>query len=178
MIKYALQCGLIVGIIGIGFSLVTYLIGVQAMVHWATGLTALALFITLYVVLGIRYRKTQGDVLSFKDAFLLIFVMAGSASLISGAFSLVLYNVIDPDLPRLMQATIIENTAQMMESFGAPQTEIDKTIYEMQQDAADNSIGAQLMPMVWGLVGSVIFAAIIGLCIKKKPKTQTPAPQV
>jgi hypothetical protein len=169
MKNYTLTGGLISGFLGIIFTSVTYFIGIQAMVSLWTALVALLMFTGLYVFMGLRYRKLNGGYLTFKDAFALIFFMGMISSVLGGTFQIILYHVINPDLPGMMHDAIIQKTINMMQRFGSPQDKIDETITKMQENTGEYSMGSQIRSIALSSIGVAIVALIIGAIIKKTP---------
>ncbi|HEV7232153.1 MAG TPA: DUF4199 domain-containing protein [Bacteroidia bacterium] len=169
MKNYTLTGGLITGFTGIIFTAVTYFLGIHAMVSLWTAACAFLIFIGLYVFLGLRYRKLNGGYLTFKDAFALIFFMGMISSVLSGTFQIILYHVINPDLPGMMHDAIIQKTVDMMQRFNSPQEKIDETITKMQETTGEYSVGNQIRSIALSSIGVAILALIIGVCIKKTP---------
>ncbi|MBI2271222.1 MAG: DUF4199 domain-containing protein [Bacteroidetes bacterium] len=162
-IKY----GLIAGFIGILLQAFTYLMGVQFMATWWVGILILVAIITMYVILSLRIRKDMGGYITFKDAFIKTFVMCIIAGTISTLFGLLLYHVIDPELPDKLQNAIMEKTMTMMENMGAPQEKIDEVAEQLQEAGNNFSVGAQIKNYFVGILFGAIFALIMGAIIKK-----------
>jgi hypothetical protein len=141
MKDHALKSGVILGVVGILISLIVYIIDPLLMIKWWFSLSSLVLFIALVSYFGIQYREMLGGFVSFKIAYIysiLTFVLAG---LIGTAFSILLFQVIDPDLPQLMSEAIIEQTVEMMEGFGANQEIIDEAIEDADPAASFTVMG-------------------------------------
>ena len=92
------------------------------------------------------------------------FVLAG---LIGTAFSILLFQVIDPDLPQLMSEAIIEQTVEMMEGFGANQEIIDEAI-EDADPAASFTVMGQIKSFGMVLIFYAVMSLITGAIIKRK----------
>lgn len=168
--NHDLKYGLILGIISVAISasiiLVDYTLIASA---WWVGFMNFALTITILLVAGFRLRSELGGTLPFKEAFLstwLIIVIAGA---ISTVYSILQYNVLTPELPAQIQEAIINQTASMLENFGADDQTIDETVAELE---AENSFSVNNLLMSFfytSILGGAVLAAIIGLIVKKNP---------
>ena len=167
MKDHALKSGVILGVVGILISLTAYIIDPLLMIKWWFSLSSLVLFIGLVSYFGIQYREMLGGFVSFKIAYIysiLTFVLAG---LIGTAFSILLFQVIDPDLPQLMSEAIIEQTVEMMEGFGANQEIIDEAI-EDADPAASFTVMGQIKSFGMVLIFYAVMSLITGAIIKRK----------
>ena len=166
----AVKYGLIAGFIGVLLSTLTYAMGVAYMANLWTGLLILVIIIVMYVILSIRIRKDAGGFITFKDAFIRIFIMCLIAGVIGAIYNIILNTLIDPELPQKLQVVIIEKTTSMMEKFGAPQEEIDKAIDKLQNEAANKfTVLSQLKGLAIMTIVSAIFALILAAIVKKNP---------
>ena len=167
MKDHALKSGVILGVVGILISLIVYIIDPLLMIKWWFSLSSLVLFIALVSYFDIQYREMLGGFVSFKIAYIysiLTFVLAG---LIGTAFSILLFQVIDPDLPQLMSEAIIEQTVEMMEGFGANQEIIDEAI-EDADPAASFTVMGQIKSFGMVLIFYAVMSLITGAIIKRK----------
>ncbi|MDG1104688.1 MAG: DUF4199 domain-containing protein [Cyclobacteriaceae bacterium] len=167
MKDHALKSGVILGVVGILISLTTYIIDPLLMIKWWFSLSSLVLFICLVSYFGIQYRKILGGFVSFKIGYIysmITFVMAG---LIGTAFNILLFHVIDPDLPQFISEAIIEQTAEMMEGFGANQEIIDQAIEDADTPATFTVIG-QIKSFGMVLIFYTLMSLISGAIIKRK----------
>ena len=147
--------------------MIVYIIDPLLMIKWWFSLSSLVLFIALVSYFGIQYREMLGGFVSFKIAYIysiLTFVLAG---LIGTAFSILLFQVIDPDLPQLMSEAIIEQTVEMMEGFGANQEIIDEAI-EDADPAASFTVMGQIKSFGMVLIFYAVMSLITGAIIKRK----------
>ena len=89
------------------------------------------------------------------------------AGLIGTAFNILLFHVIDPDLPQLISEAIIEQTVEMMEGFGANQEVIDQAIEDADTPATFTVIG-QIKSFGMVLIFYTLMSLISGAIIKRK----------
>ena len=165
--------GLIYAIISILLTLLLYLAGADFFANnmfLFSGLfLVLAIVYPVYAV--IQFRKQNGNEMTFKQGFLVCFFTLAIAGLITLVFGILLYNVIDPDYPKVMAEKINERTYTMMQNFGLPE---DKIQEEMEKsDASDKfTIGGQVQGYLISLAIYAILALIIGAIFKRsKPVT-------
>lgn len=82
--------------------------------------------------------------------------------------------VIDPALPQVLADQQMENTMEIIESFGAADAMSTEQINEMKQGFLDAySVGGQLKAFGFALIIYAILALIIGAIIKRKEPTQS-----
>jgi|TARA_B110000037_G_C16871897_1_gene404400 hypothetical protein len=167
MKDHALKSGVIIGVVGILISLTVYIIDPLLMIKWWFSLSSLVLFIALVSYFGIQYREIAGGYLSFQIGYvysILAFVLAG---IIGTAFNILLFHVIDPDLPQLISEAIVEQTVEMMEGFGANQEIIDQAI-EDADTAASFTVMGQIKSFGMVLIFYALMSLISGAIIKRK----------
>jgi len=168
MQKHALKNGVILSGISIILVLIIYVIDVTLLAKWYVGIGVFVLSMTLVSYFGIQYRKEIGGYLGFKGSFMysyLTFIVAGFVSTI---FNILLYTVIDPELPHIILEASLENTEQILRSFGAPDSAIDEAIAKMEVDIpAQLSAMGQVKFYGWALLIYLGLSLITGLIIRK-----------
>jgi hypothetical protein len=169
-INHVIKWGVIVGLVGIVVSLLTYVLNESLLVKWWYGLLILAINVALIIYAGIEYRKLLGGYMSYKDAFLVTLLVMLFAGIIGQVFNIVLYFVIDPDLPNRLVKLTLEQTEQMLTRFGTPQESIDQTMEKMKTDMpARFTMAGQFKAFVtWGLGMTLVISAILALIVRKK----------
>lgn len=166
----AIKGGLIVGLISIILTMVAYTIDAGLLVDWKFSLGSFALSIFLYSYIGKKYRDDHLEgFISFGDAFKFIFIAGIIGAILSGFFSILLFNVIDPELPEILLEQVMKNTESMMESFGAPSGEIDQALEKLETDMASQFSAGGILKGSWAwLLGAALIGLICGAIIKKK----------
>ena len=169
LIQPAIKSGLILGLIGIITTLLIYFINAKLLANIGAGIFLIVFFFTLVLVLGFSFRKQVGGFLSFKEAFLYSLILLLVAGLIGQVFNYLLFNVIDPDLPKLVTDAAIENTEAMMEKFNLPDEQMDEALEKTELQMANQYT---LLGIAKGYLISIIVYAIIalitGAIIKKR----------
>jgi len=168
LIKHAVRFGVITGIATIVFTILLYVIDYSLMVNWKIALVFLALFIGLVIYAGIAYRKEVGGYLSFGNAFLHGYILLIVGGILGTIFSIILYTVVDPELPQKLTDVVIQNTEEMMQSFGAPEAKIDEQLDKMKVDMPkDFSALGQIKKFGWGILINAVICLITGAIVKK-----------
>jgi hypothetical protein len=87
-------------------------------------------------------------------------------------WNIILFNLIDVELAKVLSERIIEQTAETMEKWGAPKSAMKETLSEMRDLPAQFKPGAQLLS--W-LKGGILVAILSLICAaflrRKEPKT-------
>ena len=163
-IKYGLISGGIASILSLAVYFIDYSL--------FASLWLLALFLVIGIVIAVlavrKEKSNQGNLLSFKDAFVTSFTCLVTAGLLGTIAGILLFNVIDPDLKVKVADRIMENTYTMMVKFNAPADAIDETMEEMAHLADDYSAKGQTMGFLKNLIFYAVIALIIGAIMKSK----------
>ena len=166
--NHAIRFGIILGVISIVCVILSYVIDLSFMASFKfIGLMlVVGLGITIYA--GINYRNEIGGYLPYSKAFIHGMLVLAISGLVSTVFNIVLYTVIDPELPQKLTDAVIENTEQMMQRFGAPQEGIDEATEKMRGELPANFAPAGLaFGYVKALIWYAIIAAITSLFVRK-----------
>ncbi|MCX2681559.1 DUF4199 domain-containing protein [Galbibacter sp. EGI 63066] len=159
--KYALNYGLLIGGVGIIFSLMLHFMDMQY--DQSAGKTIIStLILVVLVVLAIyQFKKANGGLLSLGDALKVGMGAAAIAALITVLYLLLYVNVIDPDfhekVAEMSRAGMLKNNPEMS------QEQMDQTI-EMQQKFFWVTYPVVLILNIF--VGFVV-SLITGLIMKK-----------
>lgn len=169
----AIKGGLIIGLISIIITMLTYVVDVSLMVDWKFSLGLFAVSIFLFVFIGKKYRNEYMEgFIKFGEAFRFIFIAAICSSILSGFFMILLYNFIDPELPEIITEKVLQNTEAMMETFGTPTEAMDEAMEQVEKDLEGKfSVGGILAGSWAWLIAAAFYALIAGAIIKKsKPE--------
>jgi hypothetical protein len=168
LVNHAAKWGGILAIASIFVVMVLYAVDYTLMAGFTFILLMLAVGVAFVIYAGINYRNSIGGYIPFGKAFLhglLVFAIAG---IISTGFNLLLYYVIDPELPENLTEAIITNTEETMANWGAPQESIDQAIDKMREDMPKNfTVGGLVKGYFTALIWYVILSLITGLIVKK-----------
>jgi hypothetical protein len=170
-IQHALKWGLIVGVIGAILTLLLYVMGPEYMVKWWVGLISLALFIGLVIYGGITYRNEIGGYMDFGPAFMHGFITLAIAGIVGTIFNLVLYTVVDPNLPEALTEATVEQAMSMAEGFGAPAEALEEAAENARTQAEGQFSATGLVKQYFiGLIIYAVLALITGLIVRRKEK--------
>ena len=145
--------------------MVLYLVNMNLLAEWYVGILALLILVVCLFTGTVAARKANGNVLSFGQAWVASMTVALVAQVLSAALTLLLYQVIAPELPGVLEQLTLEKTRAMMEGFGVSGDILDMQMKEMKsamkeaytwKGLAKNSAGGMLM---WAVV-SLIVAAV------------------
>jgi len=123
-------------------------------------------YTTLTIGQSLKRAREVGirKVMGAKHGFL-VFAISG---LLATIFTLLLYTVIDPELPAKLTEATLEKTAEMMEGFGAPQDAIDKAMDDARERSESQySVTGSFTGYGFMLIMSAIFSLITGLVVRK-----------
>jgi hypothetical protein len=169
MYQHAAKFGMFLALISIALTVVVYSLDMSILATFK--FLGLVLVVTLGFIIyaGINYRNTGDGFISYGNAFLYGIVLCAVAGLISTGFNILLYHVIDPELPVKLADAILLNTEDMMRSFGAAEAAIDETIDKMrdQQMEKQFSVGNLAIGYLKAFIGYAIINAITALIIRK-----------
>src|SRR5688572_5408499 len=110
LINHAVKFGGVLAAISIVLVLLIYAIDYTLMAGFTFLLIALAVGLAFVMYAGINYRNAIGGYIPYGQALLhgiLVFAVSG---FISTLFNILLYHVIDPNLPQNLSDAIIANT--------------------------------------------------------------------
>ncbi|MCZ8023470.1 MAG: DUF4199 domain-containing protein [Cyclobacteriaceae bacterium] len=169
LFQHALKHAAILGVISIVLTLAAYAIDYTLLVSMSFAFLSFAVYLGYGIYAGIQYRKENGGYLAFGKAFQHGFITFAISALISTVFGLLLYTVIDSELPAKLTEASMENAAAMMEKFGAPEDAIEEALAKQKEDTEKRFTPVGMLTgYVFTLIGCAIFALISGAVAKRK----------
>lgn len=169
--KNDITFGVIMGVFSILVTATIYAVNLEMFISWWVGLLAIAISITIGVILVSKTKRQLNGLITFKEAFTTYFLAAVIGSTISVLFNIVLFNYIDPSAKETLQELTVKYSVEMMQKFGAPASAINKAVADMQK--TDNYAPAnQLFGLVVSFIFSAIFGLILALIFKSKSSQQ------
>jgi hypothetical protein len=160
LFQNAIRWGVIFGIVSITLTIIAYVVDYSLLANLKFGLFIIAVLIGAVIYAGITYRKSIGGFIPYGKAFQHGFVMLAISGIISTLFTIVLYTVIDTELPKKLADVSIENAQKMMEGFGMPEDQMEKALDDARKNS-ENQFSA--LGLVKGYGFLLIFYAIISL---------------
>jgi len=169
-VQHAIRSGAIMSAISIVLTLLLYIIDYSLLADWKVGILMLLIFLGYVIYAGISFRKEAGGYLGYGKAFQHGFITLAVGGIIGIIFNIVLYNVIDTELPQKITDVAIENTEAMMENFGAPPDKVEEQLDKMRTDMPNNyTVVGQLKTYLWALLIYAIISALTALIVRRSP---------
>jgi hypothetical protein len=165
--KSAMNYGLILGGILAASTALLYALSLDSLTKWWVGVIFLLLAVAIGIVSVAKSKALLGGFISFKQGFTSYFITIAIGLFIAVLTGILIFNVVDPGAAEYLQEQIIEVSRSMMERFGAPESEIEKAIAEMEGQNS-YSVGNQLQSFVFQLAFYCIFGLLIALIMKRK----------
>lgn len=166
--SYAIKKGVLLGIGVSSLVIMVYIIDYSFIIHWSFSVSVIIILLTLIVIFGNQYRASGNGYMTFSKAFQLSFmtlIVSYSCQLV---FNILLYTVIDPDLPELITEATISNSEELLRSFGMQQDQIDQQTLRLEKEMPEQfTIFAQLKNSWMMVVVSLVFALIAGAIVKR-----------
>lgn len=169
MNKHAIKSGVILGVISVVITLLVYLINVNLFAAWWYFIIPLVISLTLVSYFGIKFRDENGGYMTFGKAWVYSFITFLVAGVISLLFQILLYTVIDPEIPGILIKAQMENQEAILSNFGMPEDQMEEAL-EGARESIENSmtVGGMIQGFLILLIIYAIGALITGAIIKKK----------
>ena len=169
MNNHAIKSGLMIGVILIVITLLLYIIDSTLLAAMWVGIVIFILLMVLVSYFGVQHRKEIGGFMTFGKAWIYSMQAFVAAGLIVTIFNILLYNVIDPELPSIIADKSVENAESMMQRFGMPEDQMDEALEKARTDTLDRfTVTGSLVGFLWGLIIYAVLSLITGAIIKKK----------
>ena len=164
----SINYGVLLGVFLVLVTVTAYALKIELLVNLWLTLLILPLIITAFGILSTaKARSILKGFISFKQSFSSYFITVAIGIIISTIVSVILFNFIDPDAAIQIKSIVIEKSTALMERFGAPESEINKAIAEMEsQDTF--ALGTQLRSLAQSLLFFTVIGLLVALIMKKK----------
>ena len=156
--KNSARYGLFLGLFTIVTTTLVYTIDISLFTASWYGILSMAIIVGFGAYAAIQSKKNQGGFLTFKETFTSFLVAVLVGLFISTIFSILLFNVIDPEAKQVITDNVIKMTSGMMEKFGAKPADINNVIKEMQKTDSFGVFG-----QLKGLTFNIVIYSVIGL---------------
>lgn len=169
--KFGTRFGIYMGIIGVLYSVIIWAIDESLFIKlWWLSLLLFLVALGLFVAAQVQTKKALGGYASFREVFSAFMIGAIVYMLISTAFGLLLFQVIDPDLgPRIKEQTIVF-TMERLENMGLPDEALDEQLAKLEEQDQYSVVG-QLKSFLMGTLFFAVVGAIASLITRKnKPE--------
>jgi len=171
--QHAIKFGIFLAGISIALVAVVYIVDLSIMATFKFLALAILIGLGFVIYAGISYRNSIGGFMPYGQAFIYCIICLAVSGLISTGFNILLYHVIDPDLPKNLSDAIMANTEDTMRNWGAPEEAIDKALAQMEEQRETQfSVGNLIIGYFKACIFYAIIALITALIVRKnKPET-------
>jgi hypothetical protein len=168
LFQHAAKWGLIFGGASIALTAVAYAVDYTLLADWKFGIFIFLILLGATIYAGLNYRNQIGGFLTYGKAFQHGFILLAISGIISTLFTLLLYTVIDSELPAKLTDVTIENTQKMMEGFGMPEDKLDQAMEDAKERAKGQFSAFGLVKAYgFGLIFYAIISLITSIFVKK-----------
>lgn len=164
----ASRFGLIAAAISIAYTLFAYLIDISLMVNVFAGIGLWVVGLVLFILAVSKAKGQLGGFISFRDAFSTFVLAYIIYALISTAFNILLFGLIDTAAAEQIRELTIEAQVQLMERIGASESQIEDNIAVLEK-SNPYAIGSLVQGFFWGVVVYAIIGLIVAAIMKKNP---------
>jgi len=168
--KLATSYGLYLGIALILITVLIYAFDISLMTEWYLMVINLVLILALGTMAVKKAKEASTSLFSFKNAFSSYFLTVLIGLFMATIFSLILFNLIDPEAAETLKELTMEKQAAMFENFGMTEAQINEAMVEMQKQETFSlkNIGISFASQ---LVIFSIIGLIIALIFREKDPT-------
>ncbi|MBS9525030.1 DUF4199 domain-containing protein [Litoribacter ruber] len=168
----AFKTGIVLGLITVVAYFILYFIDSTLLASGYVGLVLVAVMVGVIMIFGIEYRKELGGYMTFGVAFQFVFIALLISSLISTGGNVLLFHIIDPNLPTVLADAQMESTLAIMERFGGAGAIGGEEIDKLREGFYDNyTIVGMIKSLGVSVIISAILALILGAILKKRDKS-------
>jgi len=152
--------GIYLGIILSLFTVVAYVVDLSLLTKFWFGILSMIVLIIVAIIAVRSTKKQYSGIFSFKNAFTAYFITILIGMSISTLVSILIFNFVDPQSADTVKELTIDASRQMMENFGATESEINEALSKME-----DSNQLSIINLLKSFVFSLAFLSLIGLII-------------
>ncbi|MFV8226011.1 DUF4199 domain-containing protein [Christiangramia aquimixticola] len=168
--KLATSYGVYLGISLILITVLIYAFDISLMTEWYLMVLNLILILVLGTMAVKKAKTASTTLFTFKNAFSAYFLTVVTGLFIATIFSLILFNLIDPEAAETLKELSMEKQVEMLENFGMTEAQINEAMIKMQEEETFS-----IKNVTISFASQLIFFSIIGLIIalifREKDKT-------
>jgi hypothetical protein len=165
--KNGIKFGLLLGIFSILATTLMYTIDLKLFVNIWIGLVLFFVSLSIGIVSVAQSKKQIGGFITFKEAFTAFFITMAIGLALNILFSILLFNVIDPNAALTIRENIVEYTVNMLQKAGTPAAKIKEQI-ETMRSTNSYSIGNQIQSYFWFLLFYIIVGLLVAVALRNK----------
>ena len=123
--------GLMGALLNFAIMVVLYIVNMNLLAEWWVGVLAMGIFVVVMCTGSVATRKVRGGNMTFGQAYGASMVVALTAQFASAVLTLLLYHLIAPELPGVLEELTMAKTREMMEGFGMSGKMLDAQMEEI-----------------------------------------------
>ncbi len=158
--KLATSYGLYLGIALILITVLIYAFDISLMTEWYLMVINFILILVLATMAVRKAKATSNTLFSFKNAFAAYFLTVFLGLLLATVFSLILFNIIDPEAAITLKELTMEKQAEMFESFGMSEAQINEAMIKIQEEETFS-----IKNVAISFASQLVFFSIVGLIV-------------
>ena len=168
LFQNAIKWGLILGAVSVVLTIILYAIDYSMLADWKTGISMIVIFLGITIYAGINYRNEIGGFMPYGKAFQHGFLVLAICGIVSTVFMILMYTVIDTELPQKLTDASMEKAEAMMENFGISGDAMDKAMEDARKrsEGQFSTLGA-IKSYGFGLIFYAIVALITSIFVRK-----------
>jgi len=167
MRKNAMNYGLFLGLTSIVLTTLMYAIDINLFTSSWIGAVNFVIVTGFGAFAAVKYKKSTGGFISFKEAFTCFFITIVVGLFLSTLYTILLLNYIDPEAKTIISENVIKYTVEMMQKFGGKAADMNKMVEEMQKTDSFGPAG-QLKGFAFGLIIYCIVGLVTALILKRE----------
>ena len=169
--KLALVPGIILGVVLIIISLISYIFDLVTMGIYAGLVISLASFVIRIIVLVIYSKKYRDEILGgfikYGKALVFCIIMGIYASVVISAYSFAFNTVIDPDYTKNVTEKVQNMTVENLYEKGLPDEMIEATIEKMESKEFPSPVKTSLLTIPIGIFYTLLAGLLSSIFVKK-----------
>lgn len=158
--KLATSYGVYLGLALILITVLIYAFDLSMMTEWYLMVINFVLILALSIMALKKAKSSSTSLFSFKNAFGTYFLTVFVGLLIATIFSLILFNIVDPEAAETLKELSMEKQAEMFENFGMTEAQINEAMVKMQEEETFS-----LKNVAISFAAQLVFFSVIGLII-------------
>lgn len=165
--KNGVKFGIILGVVSIIATTLMYVIDLKLFVNIWIGVILFFTSLTIGIVSVAQSKKQIGGFITFKEAFTGFFITMAIGLALNILFSIILFNLIDPEAALTIRENIIEYTVSMLQKANTPAATIKQQV-ETMRSSNSYSIGNQIQTYFWFLLFYIIVGLLVAVALRNK----------
>jgi hypothetical protein len=170
--KIWLKYGVIAGFTAVAITTIYYVFDDSLLTDMVFSFLPLVSLLVISIIAAYQLRKSQGNYLAYSQGVTTSLGAFSIGIVISTAFSLILYYVIDPALLKKVTNEQLKKVAEMVEEGKLPKQSYDEMVKRITEQGPEIFLFNLLIGMVGLIVVALIIFLISSAILRREPKTQ------